>query len=146
MTEEPEPSRDLSGARLRLAEARVGRLATADSEGRPHVVPCCFALDPDGDVLYSAVDDKPKSTRRLRRLEDVALQPAVSLLVDLYAEDWSTLWWVQARGRGRLVEDRAERDRAIGLLRAKYPQYATHALDGPVLAVDLEAIRSWSAS
>ena len=45
---------------------RVARLATVGPDGRPHVVPICFALD--GDTLYTAVDSKPKSTRRLRRL------------------------------------------------------------------------------
>ena len=52
-----------------LREARVGRLATADATGRPLVVPVCFVFD--GDALYSAVDDKPKRTRNLRRLRKI---------------------------------------------------------------------------
>ena len=39
----------------------MARLGTVTAEGRPHVVPCCFALD--GDVLYTVVDDiKAKTT------------------------------------------------------------------------------------
>ena len=41
-----------------VAAAPVGRLATVGAGGAPHLVPFCFALD--GDVLYSAVDRKPK--------------------------------------------------------------------------------------
>ncbi len=129
-------------ARDRLIEARVGRLATVDAKGRPSIVPCCFVLD--GETVYSAVDDKPKSTTRLARLENVNNDPAAVLLVDHYDEDWATLWWVRVRGSGRSVTDEEERGRAVALLRAKYPQYATHALDGPVLAIDVESWRSWS--
>ena len=44
--------------RDRLAAARVARLATVTPGGRPHLVPCCFALV--GETAYSAVDAKPK--------------------------------------------------------------------------------------
>ena len=76
--------------RERVRDARVARLATADPAGRPHLVPFCFVLE--GDELLSAVDAKPKSSRRLRRLENVRANPAVSVLVDHYEEDWSRLW------------------------------------------------------
>ena len=51
--------------RERVAAARVGRLATVGAGGAPHLVPFCFAVE--GDVLYSAVDAKPKRTQRLQR-------------------------------------------------------------------------------
>jgi PPOX class probable F420-dependent enzyme len=70
----------------RVREARVGRLATLDADGSPHLVPFCFALD--GDVLYSAVDEKPKRSRRLKRLESIRRRPEVAVLVDHYEEDW----------------------------------------------------------
>ncbi len=35
----------------------VARFATVDGDGRPHLVPCCFAFN--GDVAYSVVDHKP---------------------------------------------------------------------------------------
>ena len=37
---------------------RVGRLATADAGGTPHVVPVCYAYD--GRYIYSALDLKAK--------------------------------------------------------------------------------------
>lgn len=129
-------------ARHRLSNARVGRLATVDSQSRPAIVPCCFVLD--GNTVYSAVDDKPKTTTRLARLTNTQHNPHATLLVDHYSEDWSTLWWVRARGAAREVDDEEERTKAVHQLRAKYPQYADHRLDGPVLALDVESITSWS--
>ena len=90
----------------RVAAARVARLATIDPDGRPHVVPMCFALS--GGVLYSAVDRKPKRSRDLRRLRNVRERGWATVLVDHYEEDWSALWWVRLRGRARVLEDGAE--------------------------------------
>jgi PPOX class probable F420-dependent enzyme len=134
-------------ARARMAGARVARLATGGGGG-PLIVPICFALD--GDTVYSVVDDKPKRTRSLRRLAEVRSDPLVAVLADHWSEDWSELWWVRADGRARVLEpesrqDAAERERAVTLLRDRYSQYATHALDGPVLAVVVTAWRWWSA-
>lgn len=129
-------------ARARFAAARVARLATADAAARPHLVPVCFAVD--GDTVYSAVDEvKPKATLRLRRLRNVAENPAVSLLVDHYDDDWSALWWVRADGRARVLEAAPD---AIALLAARYEQYRAEPPRGPVLAVDVERWSGWSAA
>ena len=128
-------------ARARFAAARVARLATAGADGRPHLVPVCFAVD--GDTVYSAVDElKPKATLRLRRLRNVAENPAVSLLVDHYSDDWSELWWVRAEGRARVLEAAPD---AIALLASRYSQYRDAPPGGPVLAVDVERWAGWSA-
>jgi PPOX class probable F420-dependent enzyme len=125
----------------RFTAARVARLATADAQGRPHLVPVVFAVRED--TVYSAVDAKPKRTTSLRRLANVAENPAVSLLVDHYEDDWERLWWVRADGRGRvLAGSEPEAARAIELLRARYPQQ--HAA-GAVLAVDVERWSGWAA-
>lgn len=129
-------------ARRRVAGTRVARLATLDPAGRLHLVPICFALD--GDVLYSAVDAKPKRSRRLQRLANVRANPEVCLLVDGYEEDWTRLWWVRLRGRARVLEEGPERERALELLRGRYPQYAGDPL-GEVLAVDVREWRGWAA-
>jgi PPOX class probable F420-dependent enzyme len=119
----------------------VARLATADALGRPHLVPIVFALD--GDHVYSAVDAKPKRTTALRRLANVRENPAVALLVDHYDDDWDTLWWVRADGRGRVLDAGCdEARRAVDLLRARYPQQRAA---GAVLAVDVERWSGWSA-
>jgi PPOX class probable F420-dependent enzyme len=128
----------------RLAAARVARLATTDPDGRPHLVPIVFALA--GDTLYSAVDRKPKRSRTLRRIENARERPEVTVLVDHYEEDWARLWWIRLRGRARVLDEGAERERALALLAAKYEQYRAEPPDGPVLAVDVTETRSWSAA
>ena len=85
--------------RRRGSEARSGVLSTITAQGRPHAVPCCFVLD--GEVVYSAVDAKPKSTLALRRLDNLAAHRHACLLVDCYDDDWSELWWIRMDCNGR---------------------------------------------
>jgi PPOX class probable F420-dependent enzyme len=130
-----------SDARTRFAGARVARLATVGRDGRPRVVPCCFALA--GDVLYTAVDAKPKTTTALARVDDVRHRPDVALVVDHYDDDWTQLWWVRVRGRARVVDNDEERTSALALLAAKYAQYRAAPPPGPVIAVAIDEWRSW---
>jgi PPOX class probable F420-dependent enzyme len=121
-------------------EARVARLATVAPDGRPHVVPICFAVD--GDTLYMAVDEKPKRTRALQRLRNIEANPRVEVLIDHYEEDWSKLWWVRLRGTARVVE----RDvRALELLMTKYEQYRSAPPSGPTIEIRIEQRGEWSA-
>jgi PPOX class probable F420-dependent enzyme len=135
----------LSGedARERFATARVARLATASADARPHVVPIVFVVV--GDVIYSAVDAKPKTTTALRRLANVAANPQASVLVDHYEDDWTRLWWARADGTARIVEEDEARV-AVGLLTARYPVYETQSPPGPVLAVDVQRWSGWAAA
>ena len=132
---------DARTARRRLASARVGRLATVTAAHRAHLVPCCFVLDVR--TVYSAIDAKAKSTLDLRRLQNIRANGSVSLLVDHYDEDWTTLWWVRVDGTGRTVDEPDERQRAIDLLTAKYEQYRSAPPPGPVLAIDVDGWRMW---
>ena len=66
----------------------VVRLATAGADGRPHLVPCTFAVDGSGRVVIG-IDNKPKSSGNLRRLRNIAENPRVSLLADHYSDDWA---------------------------------------------------------
>ena len=128
--------------RLRLVDARVARLATADAEGRPHVVPIAFAHDDEN--LYFAVDDKPKRSRNLKRLRNIAGNPRVSVLVDHYEDDWTRLWWVRVDGAAHVLDHDAEAQRAIDLLVRKYAQYARKRPQGPVVAIRIEHMTGWS--
>jgi PPOX class probable F420-dependent enzyme len=132
-------------ARARFATARVARLATVDGSGRPHLVPIVFALD--GDIVYSAVDHKPKRTTALRRLANVATNPAVTLLVDHYDDaDWGQLWWVRADGLGRVVDAGSpEATRAVTLLQGRYSPYSDRPPAGHVLEVMVERWSGWAA-
>ena len=137
---------DPTTARERFAAGRVARLATADAAGRPHVVAVCFAVE--ADVVYSAVDFKPKRTARLKRLANVAENPAAALLVDHYDDErWERLWWARADGAARVL-DRADPEaaRALDLLAGRYAQYRARRPEGPVLAVDVARWSGWSAA
>jgi PPOX class probable F420-dependent enzyme len=136
---------DSDEARALFAAAPVAHLASADASGRPHVVPITFALV--GETIYSAVDSKPKRTRALRRLANVAANPAVAVLVDHYERDWERLWWVRADGRGRTLDaDTDEALAALAALAARYEPYRLARPQGPVLAIDVERWVGWSAA
>jgi len=130
--------------RERVRGARSGRLATVDAQGRPHLVPFCFALA--ADTLYSAVDEKPKRSKRLKRLDNIRANANVSVLVDHYEEDWSHLWWVRLDGLAFVVDGPEERGRAIRLLQVKYAQYRHEPPAGPVFGVRIHDWRGWSPS
>ena len=134
---------DREDALTRVTCARVARLATVNADGSPHLVPIVFALA--GETLYSAVDAKPKRSRRLRRIENARERPEVAVLIDHYDDDWRLLWWVRLDGRARVLDGGGEAESALRLLADKYGQYRRESAGLPVLAVDIEDWRSWRA-
>ena len=136
-----------------LADARVARLATADAEGRPHVIPVCFAHVSDsnwGEAIYSVLDRKPKIAEltRLRRVRNILSNPQAALVVDHYDEDWQALRYVLVSCRAELLTgEEEEAAQAIALLRQKYQQYRDMALDGsPVIKLTPLRFTAWSFS
>lgn len=129
--------------RARVNAARVARLATIRADGTPHLVPVCFALDPDATTAVSIVDRKPKRSLELQRLENVRTQPAVCLLVDHYDDDWTRLWWVRIDGSATVHDAGPEHEHAVALLAAKYEQYRDARPTGPVLRIALERWLGW---
>jgi PPOX class probable F420-dependent enzyme len=129
-------------AQERLASVPVVRLATADEQGRPHIVVTAFAVD--GDRLYTAVDAKPKRTRDLKRLRNIRANPRVAVLADHYEDDWTRLWWVRADGTAEILDDPATMARPIALLRERYRQYRETPPEGPVIAVTIERWTGWA--
>jgi PPOX class probable F420-dependent enzyme len=122
----------------RFAAARVARLATVGADGGPHLVPIVFAVA--GDLIHTAVDAKPKRHRRLRRLDNIAHQPRVSVLADHYDDDWTRLWWVRADGVARVTDTSAA---GLAALRAKYPQYEQTPPAGPFITVEVSRWTAW---
>lgn len=126
-----------------LREGRVARLGTSDVAGQPLVVPISYAWD--GRTIYSAVDAKPKRTRRLRRIRNILENPKVALVVDEYDEEWSRLRWVIVEGRADLLDSGADHARALDLLQTKYPQYRALGLppEAPVIRVVPQRLLAW---
>ncbi len=131
-----------------LADARVARLATADADGQPQVIPVCFAYD--GEAIYIVLDQKPKSVEltRLRRVRNIIANPQAALVVDHYDEDWSGLRYVLVSCVAEVLSgEEAEAAAAVGQLRDKYPQYREMDLDGnPVIKLVPKRFTAWSYS
>jgi PPOX class probable F420-dependent enzyme len=134
---------DRDEAHARVGAARVARLATMTGDQRMDLVPITYALD-DGRIV-TAVDHKPKSTARLKRLDNIRANPVVSLLVDEYDDaDWAQLWWVRLRGVAQVVDEGELHTRSIKALVAKYPQYESVPPSGPVIVIELIGWQWWS--
>jgi PPOX class probable F420-dependent enzyme len=145
MTGEPILS---AAERAFVSDARRATLATIDPAGLPRLVPICFVLDPLEPVLWTPLDEKPKATDdplALARVRDILERAAVSVLVDRWDEDWSRLGWLRIHGRAALISPGdAGHGAATVELRAKYAQYAAHALETrPMLAITLDRVSSW---
>jgi PPOX class probable F420-dependent enzyme len=130
--------REVTPAEL-FASVPVARLATVGPDGRPHLVPIVFAVA--GDLIYSSVDAKPKRTRKLRRLANIAANPRVSVLADHYEDDWSRLWWVRADGVARVVDESPE---ALTALADRYEQYRSAPPAGPFVEITVDRWTAWS--
>ena len=128
--------------RRRLAEAPYGHLASAGADGKPHVVPVCFALD--GDRVYWAIDFKPKAGPDLKRLRNLGENPRAALLVDHYEEDWSRLWWIRVDCSATAQALGAEAGHGLDLLAAKYRQYQERRPEGPVIRMSIDRWSAWA--
>ncbi|HEY8200515.1 MAG TPA: TIGR03668 family PPOX class F420-dependent oxidoreductase [Actinomycetota bacterium] len=132
------PPRHLSS----LMRSRRGVLGTVGPDGNPNVLPICFTWA--GDVLWTPIDGKPKSTHNLQRLRDVKVNPHVTFMVDRWDEDWTRLAWLQAHGSASILPEGAETERAYAALRDKYPQYDYTELAGPVIRIDVDRWVGWA--
>jgi len=124
---------------------RVGRLATADEHGSPHLIPVCYAFD--GTYFYIALDEKPKrvAVTQLRRVHNIEVRHEASLLLDQYSDDWSQLGYVLIHGKAELIAPDHERHAsALVLLRTRYGQYRAMDLErNPVIMITPDKITSW---
>lgn len=127
-------------ARETFTKARVARLATLNPDGAPHIVPICFAVD--GDVIYSAIDHKPKRSAHPQRLTNINRDPRVAVLADHYDEDWESLWWIRADGHARVV---SAGEQAVALLARRYEQYRERPPRGNMIVIDVARWSGWAA-
>lgn len=127
----------------RLAAARSAVLVTIDDDGAPAPVPIVFA-PLAGRRLVTAVDQKPKSTRRLARLAHLEADPRVAVLADHYDDaDWDRLWWVRATGSGSV---HGTPPAGAEALVERYRQYADDPPDGPWIVIDVADVTGWAAT
>ncbi len=128
-----------------IAQMRVARLATADTEGRPFVVPICYAFD--GELFYTPLDQKPKrvEVRELRRVKNLLARPEASLLIDQYADDWSQLGYLLVQTQAQIVEPGDPLHfQGLPLLRARYTQYRMMTLEElPMIVLTPKQITAW---
>ena len=128
-----------------VSKQRIAHLATADRFGSPLVVPICFVTD-DNDLLYTALDSKPKSVKpgKLKRLSNINENASVSVVFDTYSEDWNELAYVIVFGKAKLLTDTERGYYAEKLLRKKYPQYETILCVGaPIIQVSIDRTKTW---
>jgi PPOX class probable F420-dependent enzyme len=116
------------------------------SDGQPHLVPVTFAVDGDGDLIYTAVDYKPKKSASLHRLRNIRENPRVALLADYYDDDWNALWWVRVDGWASVVEDERGLQDPLDALAERYPQYREKRPPGPAIVIQADRWKGWAGS
>ncbi len=128
-----------------LQAQRVARLATADLEGHPHIVPVCYAYD--GAHFYIPLDEKPKRVdeSKLRRVRNIVARHEASLLFDQYDDDWSRLGYVLVHGQAGLLQPGDPlHAQALALLRERYVQYRSMELEShAVILITPDSVTSW---
>ena len=136
-----------------INKARVARLATVDSEGKPHLVPVVFAYD--GEHYYIPIDkktkQKPSEPEKLKRVKNIQTNPNIALLVDEYNEDWTKLYFVMVKGRALLISNKKEErenellllEKAHKLLSEKYHHYQKIGIGEYVIMIYPYKIMSW---
>jgi pyridoxamine 5'-phosphate oxidase family protein len=84
-----------------LSEQRLGRLATVDAEGQPHVVPVGFRFDPASETIRIG----GRGFARSKKLRDARGNPLVAFVVDdLVSTDPFQPRGVEIRGVADVVE------------------------------------------
>lgn len=127
-----------------LDRNRVAHLATSSAKSEPHVVPVCYAFQ--DQYIVTPIDDKPKKVEatNLKRVRNIRQNDQISFLVDEYSEDWTRLAYLLVQGRAEIITNGPFLQESILLLRRRYEQYQTMALeDHLMLRIIPERVVSW---
>lgn len=128
-----------------LRVTKRGFLATVGPSGKPTVIPICFVFW-RGEI-FTAIDNKPKTTSDLARVTNIRKRPDVTFIADNYTDDWEELSYLLIHGRGRILKGRSQRSIVKTLLISKYPQYRKIGLDGStILAIKVIRSKLWRFS
>lgn len=125
-----------------IAALRVARLGTVATDGRPHLVPVCYALSEGRFAI--AIDEKPKHPGLLQRLRNLERDPRCTLLFDHYEDDWTRLAWVRVDARAAVLAEGRAAPAALAALRERYPQYRAMDLESrPLILLEAERVVGW---
>jgi PPOX class probable F420-dependent enzyme len=132
-----------------IERARIARLATIDSEFKPHLVPVVFVFD--GNHFFIPVDEKRKTSKpeKLKRIRNIQDNPNVALLFDEYSEDWTKLAFVMIQGEASIAskgEGNIQVRQAYKKLMTKYVQYQKVGVGEMCIKITPKKVASWSNS
>ena len=132
-----------------IERARVARLATIDSEVKPHLVPVVFVFN--GNHFFIPVDEKRKTAKpeKLKRIRNIQDNPNVTLLIDEYSEDWTKLAFVMIQGKASIAtkeEGNIQVRQAYKKLMIKYLQYQKVGLGERCIIITPKKVASWRNS
>lgn len=131
-----------------LDSMSVARLGLIGKDGRPESMPIVFVRV--GELLFSPIDGKPKSSAKLARIEHIEKNPSGTLLIDHYQDDWEQLWWVRLDVEAEVIRgEHAAWDSAVLKLKDKYSQYQTVPLfqgDPTMITLRYTRIRWWASN
>jgi PPOX class probable F420-dependent enzyme len=132
-----------------IERARFARLATIDSEFKPHLVPVVFVFN--GNHFFIPVDEKRKTAKpeKLKRIRNIQHNPNVALLIDEYSEDWTKLAFVMIQGKASIAskgEGNIQVREAYKKLMTKYIQYQKVGVGEMCIIITPKKVASWSNS
>jgi PPOX class probable F420-dependent enzyme len=133
-----------------IDKARVARLATVDTEYKPHLIPVVFVFD--NDCYFIPIDEKTKRSRpeKLKRAKNIQQNPSVALLIDEYNEDWTKLYFIMIQGRASIIGGKELEqnellllEKAHKLLSDKYLQYQKIGIGEYVIMIIPQKVITW---
>ena len=133
-----------------IDKATVARLATVDSECKPHLIPVVFVFD--NDCYFIPIDEKTKRSKpeNLKRTKNIQQNPNVALLIDEYNEDWTKLYFIMIQGKASIIGGKElERnellllEKAHKLLCDKYVQYQKIGIGKYIIMIIPQKVITW---
>ena len=133
-----------------IDKATVARLATVDSECKPHLIPVVFVYD--NDYYFIPIDQKSKRSKpeNLKRIKNIQQNPNVALLIDQYNEDWTKLYFIMIQGKASIIggkeleqNEQVLLEKAHKLLSAKYVQYQKIGIGEYVIMIVPQKVITW---
>jgi PPOX class probable F420-dependent enzyme len=133
-----------------IDKAMVARLATVDSECKPHLIPVVFVYD--NDCYFIPIDEKTNRSKpeNLKRVKNIQQNPNVALLIDGYNEDWRKLYFIMIQGKASIIggkeSDQNEHvllEKAHKMLSGKYVQYQEIDIGHYIIMIVPQKVITW---